>query len=91
MHQPDPITRARDPPRAKSWGAARESGESGHHARARAVHVQYANFSYWDTGKTRTKKTVGWESMYITMGTAVYGYISYEFLGLVARPAAPAT
>ena len=28
------------------------------------------------------KKTVGWECMYITMGTAVYGYISYEFLGL---------
>ena len=66
--------------REPRWGAAPESGESGHHARARAV--QYANLRYWDTGKTRTKKTVGWECMYITMGTAVYGYISYEFLGL---------
>ena len=38
-------------PFATVGGAARESGESGHHARARAV--QYANFWYWDTGKTR--------------------------------------
>ena len=44
--------------------------------------AQYANFEYNCMGKTRTKKTVGWECMYITMGTAVYGYISYEFLGL---------
>ena len=28
--------------------------------------------------------------MYITIGTAVYGYISYEFLVLVTRPAVPA-
>ena len=44
--------------------------------------AQYANFEYNCMGKTRTKKTVGWECMYITMGTAVYGYIYYEFLGL---------
>ena len=44
--------------------------------------AQYANSEYNCMGKTRTKKTVGWECMYITMGTAVYGYISYEFLGL---------
>ena len=37
---------------------------------------------YPDNPDTDMKKTVGWECMYITMGTAVYGYISYEFLGL---------
>ena len=38
-------------------GAAPESGESGHHAHARAA--QYSIFEYWNTGKTRNQKTVG--------------------------------
>ena len=47
----DGAIRSRAGRRHPRWGAAPESGESGHHAHARAV--QYSIFEYWNTGKTR--------------------------------------